>query len=114
MTRLLLALTLVVGVSAASAPSVAEAQYGYYGTFRGGGRNTSGSHVRSLASQGNVFIQSYAPPPGYGYYGEGYGQAYGYGPGYGYAPGYGPHYGHHHHRGYAPYGYGGYSSGPRW
>ena len=115
MKRFVLALAIISGAVVTLGASTAQAQYGYYGTFRGGGRNTSYSHVRSFSS-GGIFIQSYTPPSGYGYYGEAYGPAigYGYGPGYGgYGPGYGngPNCSHHHHQGYSPYGYGGYNPG---
>jgi hypothetical protein len=115
MKRFLLTLALVAAMLAVSAPA-AQAQYGYYGTFRGG-RTPTMTHVRSQST--GIYIQSYAPPQGYGYYGEayGYGPTYGYGPGYGYGRGYG--YGpdcrhHHHHHGYSPYGYGGSGISIRW
>lgn len=111
MKRFVLTLTIVFGLSAWGS-SGAQAQYGYYGNFPGG-RIPSVNHVRSL-NTGGVFIQSYAPPPGYGYYGEANGYGFGPGPGYGVGYGYRPGWGYQHHRGYAPYGYGGFSSGARW
>jgi hypothetical protein len=111
MKRFVLTLTVVAALSALWS-SAAQAQYGYYGTFRGG-RTPTVNHVRSL-NTGGVFIQSYAPPPGYGYYGEAYGYGYGPTPGFGVEYGYRPGWGHAHQRGYAPYGYGGFPSGGRW
>jgi hypothetical protein len=111
MKRFLLTLGIAIALTAVTS-STAQAQYGYFGTFGGGGRNVSFSHVRSFGGPGNIYIQSYAPPPGYGYYGEAYG---GYRPAYGYGAAYGNGPNCRHYGGYGPYNYGGYPGGSiRW
>ena len=53
--RQALTLTLIAGsVLAAATPGTAHAQYGYYGTFSGGGHNYQ-PHVRSLQPYVGVY-----------------------------------------------------------
>jgi len=92
---LILAVAAILGLTAVTAPSPAEARYygrgGFFPAVAGG--LIAGAVIGGLASN------AYAYGPGYGYYG-------GYGPGYygGYAPAY---YGGYYGGGYAPAYYGG-------
>jgi hypothetical protein len=101
MKRFLCTLALVTGsVLAASLPQAAQAQYGLYGNYTGGGHNFV-PHVRSFSTNGY-----YQPISGYG--GYGYGGGYGgYGGGYGGQCGRGYGYGPY---GNVPYGYGPYNA----
>ena len=98
---LVLAAAAVLGLTAVTAPSPAEARYwrgggGFFPAVAGG--LIAGAVIGGLASN------AYAYGPGYGYYG-GYGSGY-YGGGY--APAY---YGGYYGGGYAPAYYGGYYGG---
>ena len=91
---LVLALAAVLGLTAVTAPSPAEARWRGGGFFPGvAGGLLAGAVIGGIAS--NAY--AYGPGYGYGYYG-------GYGPYYG---GYGGYYG-----GYAPAYYGGYYDEP--
>lgn len=91
---LVLALTAVLGLTAVTVPSPAEARWRGGGFFPGvAGGLLAGAVIGGIASN------AYAYGPGYGYYG-------GYGPGY--YGGYGPAY----YGGYAPAYYGGYYDEP--
>ncbi len=91
---LALAAAAVLGLTAVTAPSPAEARWrggGFFPAVAGG--LIAGAVIGGLASN------AYAYGPGYGYYGPGYGYYGGYAPAY-----YGGYYG----GGYAPAYYGGY------